>query len=29
MPDITHLATKTTVNAKINEVKGQIPVLLN
>ena len=24
-PDITNLATKTTLNAKINEVKGEIP----
>ena len=26
-PDITNLATKTTLNAKINEVKGEIPAL--
>ena len=25
MPDITNLATKTTANAKINDVKGEIP----
>ena len=25
IPDITNLATKTTLNAKINEVKGEIP----
>ena len=27
IPDITNLATKTTLNAKINEVKGEIPAL--
>ena len=26
--DITNLATKTTLNAKINEVKGEIPSTL-
>ena len=25
VPDITNLATKTTLNAKINDVKGEIP----
>ena len=25
MPDITNLATETTLNAKVNEVKGEIP----
>ena len=25
IPDITNLATNTTLNAKINEVKGEIP----
>ena len=25
IPDITNLATKTTLNAKTNEVKGEIP----
>ena len=25
IPDVTNLATKTTLNAKINEVKGEIP----
>ena len=25
IPDITNLATKTTLNAKLNEVKGEIP----
>ena len=25
MPDITNLAINTTINAKINEVKGEIP----
>ena len=25
MPDITNVATKTTLNAKINEVKAEIP----
>ena len=25
IPDITNLATKTTLSAKINEVKGEIP----
>ena len=28
-PDITNLATKTTLNAKINEVKGEIPSITN
>ena len=28
-PDITNLATKTTLNAKINEVKGEIPNITN
>ena len=28
MPDITNLAANTTLNAKINEVKKEIPVLL-
>ena len=28
MPDITNLATKTTLNAKINEVRGKYLVLL-
>ena len=28
-PDITNLATDTTVNAKINEVKNEIPSLTN
>ena len=27
--DITNLATKTTLNAKINEVKGEIPNITN
>ena len=25
IPDITNLATKTTLNAKINVIKGEIP----
>ena len=25
MPDITNLAINTTINAKINEIKGEIP----
>ena len=29
MPDITNLATKTTLNAKIDEVKGEIPSITN
>ena len=29
MPDITNLAAKTTLNAKINEVKGEIPSITN
>ena len=29
MPDITNIATKTTLNAKINEVKGEIPSITN
>ena len=29
MPDITKLATNTTLNAKINEVKNQIPSITN
>ena len=29
MSDITNLATKTTLNAKINEVKGEIPNITN
>ena len=29
MPDITNLATKTNTNAKINEVKGEIPSITN
>ena len=29
MPDITNLAAKTTFNAKINEVKGEIPSITN
>ena len=29
IPDITKLATKTTLNAKINEVKGEIPNITN
>ena len=29
MPDITNLATNTTFNAKINEVKGEIPRITN
>ena len=28
-PDITNLATKTTLNAKINEAKGEIPSIPN
>ena len=28
IPDITNLATKTTLNAKINEVRGKYLVLL-
>ena len=29
MPDITNLAAKTTLNAKINEVKGEISNITN
>ena len=29
MPDITSLATNTTLNAKINEVKNEIPSITN
>ena len=29
IPDITNLATNTTLNAKINEVKGEIPGITN
>ena len=29
MPDITNLATKISFNAKINEVKGEIPIIIN
>ena len=29
IPDITNLATKTTLNAKINDVKGEIPNITN
>ena len=29
MPDITNLATNTTLNPKINEVKNQIPSIPN
>ena len=29
VPDITNLATKTTLNAKINDVKGEIPNITN
>ena len=29
IPDVTTLATRTTLNAKINEVKGQIPSINN
>ena len=29
IPDITNLATKTTLNAKINEVKAEIPSINN
>ena len=29
IPDITNLATKTTLNAKINEVKGEISSIMN
>ena len=29
IPDITNLATTTTVNAKINEVKGEISSITN
>ena len=29
IPDITNLATNTTLNAKINEVKGKIPSITN
>ena len=29
MPDITNLVTNTTLNAKINEVKGEIPSITN
>ena len=29
IPDITNLATKTTLNAKTNEVKGEIPNITN
>ena len=27
--DITNLATKTTINVEINEVKGEIPIITN
>ena len=29
IPDITNLATKTTLDAKINEVKGEMPSITN
>ena len=29
IPDVTNLATNTTLNAKINEVKGEIPSITN
>ena len=29
LPDISNLATNTTLNAKINEVKGEIPSITN
>ena len=29
MPDITNLATNTTLNSKINEVKVEIPIITN
>ena len=29
IPAITYLATKTTFNAKINEVQGEIPSVIN
>ena len=29
IPDITNLATNTTLDAKINEVKGEIPSITN
>ena len=29
IPDITNLATKTTLNAKISQVKGEIPSITN
>ena len=29
IPDITNLATKTTLNAKLNEFKGEIPNITN
>ena len=29
IPDITNLASKTTLNAKINEVKGEMPNIIN
>ena len=29
IPDITNLATNTTLNANINEVKGEIPDIIN
>ena len=29
IPDITNLATKTSLNSKVNEVKGEIPNITN
>ena len=29
IPDITNLATNTTLNAKLNEVKNKIPIITN
>ena len=29
IPDITNIATNTTLNAKINEVKNQVPNITN
>ena len=29
VPDITYLATNTTLNAKINEIKNKIPSIIN
>ena len=29
IPDITYLATNTTLNAKINEIKNKIPSIIN